>query len=575
MILWVIFGLMTAAAVFAVVWPLIRYGTAARSGTDIAVYRDQLDELDRDLAAGLIGKTEAQAARIEISRRLLAADAAAQATPAASSPVAAAWRRRAVVLVALVVLPAGAATLYLRIGSPDLASATVAAEQNVAPGQEPSVVAMVAKVEAHLQQNPKDGRGWEVLAPVYLQLGRYTEAVTAWRNALQLLGDNADREANLGEALMAEANGIVTADAKAAFVRAVTLDSTTVSARYYLGIAAEQDGQRDRAAKIWRDLIADAPAGAHWVSQVRTALARVEGKAPAPTSGLNAAQMAVAGKQPPAQQPDLIRGMVDRLAARLKKGGSDLDGWVQLVRSYMVLGEPDKATAAAADARQAFAGDTGRLQQLEAALKDLAAVKPAAPGPGPAPAPAPSLNAAQMAVAGKQPPVQQPDMIRGMVDRLAARLKKDGSDLDGWVRLVRSYKVLGEPDKATAAAADARKAFAGDTGKLQQFEAALKDLDAVKPAAAAPMPGPAQTPKADAAPGHQQNAQSMVEQLAERLKTSGSDPQGWLMLTRSYLTLGEKDKATAAINDGRRALADDPAKLAQFNEALKRFKINE
>jgi cytochrome c-type biogenesis protein CcmH len=470
MILWVIFGLMTAAAVFAVVWPLVRYGTATRSGTDIAVYRDQLDEVDRDMATGLIGKTEAQAARIEISRRLLAADAAAQATPAASSPVAAAWRRRAVVLVALVLLPAGAAALYLRIGSPDLASATLAAEQNVAPGQQASVAAMVAKVEAHLQQNPKDGRGWEVLAPVYLQLSRYTDSVTAWRNALQLLGENADRLANLGEALMAEANGIVTADAKAAFVRAVTLDSTTVSARYYLGIAAEQDGQRDKAAKIWRDLIADAPAGAHWVSQVRTALARVEGKATAPTPGLNAAQRAVAGEQPPAPQPD---------------------------------------------------------------------------------------------------------MIRGMVDRLAARLKKDGSDLDGWVRLVRSYKVLGEPDKATAAAADAQKAFAGDTGKLQQLEAALKDLDAGKTAAAAPMPAPAQTPKAGAAPGHQQNAQSMVEQLAERLKTSGSDPQGWLMLTRSYLTLGEKDKATAAINDGRRALADDPAKLAQFNEALKRFKINE
>jgi cytochrome c-type biogenesis protein CcmH len=579
MTLWVIFGLMTATAVFAVVWPLVRYRTAARSGSDIAVYRDQLDEVGRDLATGLIGKTEAQAARVEISRRLLAADAAAQAAPAASSPVAAAWRRRAVVLVALVLLPAGAAALYLRIGSPDLASATVAAEQTVAPGQEASVATMVAKVEAHLQQNPKDGRGWEVLAPVYLQIGRYADSVNAWRNTLQLLGENADRLANLGESLMAEANGIVTADAKAAFVRAVTLDSTTVSARYYLGIAAEQDGQRDKAAKIWRDLIADAPPGAHWLSQVRTALARVDGKAPATPPGLNAAQLAVAGKQPPGQQsdqppapqPDMIRGMVDRLAARLKKDGSDPDGWVRLVRSYKVLGEPDKATAAAADARKALAGDSGKLQQLETALKDLAAENT----PAPSPAPAPSPNAAQMAAAGKQPPAQQADMIRGMVDRLAARLKKDGSDPDGWVRLVRSYKVLGEPDKATAAAADARQVLASDPAKLKQFETGLKDLDAGKTAASAPMPAPAPMPNAGTAPGHQQDAQSMVEHLAERLKKSGSDPQGWLMLTRSYLTLGEKDKATAAINDGRRALTGDPAKLAEFNEALKRFKINE
>jgi cytochrome c-type biogenesis protein CcmH len=472
MTLWLIFGLMTAAAIFAVIWPLAHQANAARSGSDIAVYRDQLDEIERDLAAGLIGKTEAQAARVEISRRLLAAADAARTMPADSNPKAAVWRRRAVGLVSLLLLPVGAGGLYLRLGSPELASHALAAQQEVPSGEDSSVGSLVAKAEAHLERNPKDGHGWEVLAPVYLQLGRYTDSVNAWRNVLQLLGENADREANLGEALMAEANGIVTADAKAAFVRAVTLDSTTVSARYYLGVAAEQDGQRDKAAKIWRDLIADAPAGAHWVSQVRTALARVEGKA-------------------------------------------------------------------------------------------------AATPPGP--------NAAQMAVAGKQPPEQQSTMIRGMVDRLAARLKKDGSDLDGWVRLVRSYKVLGEPDKATAAAADARQAFAGDAGKLQRLEAALKEPDAGRSAAAAPAagPGPAKKAEATAPPNHQLDAQSMVERLAERLKKSGSDPEGWLMLTRSYLTLGEKDKATAAIRDGRRALADDPNKLAQFNEALKHFKIAE
>jgi cytochrome c-type biogenesis protein CcmH len=75
---------------------------------------------------------------------------------------------------------------------------------------------------------------------------------------------------------------------------------------------------------------------------------------------------------------------------------------------------------------------------------------------------------------------------------------------------------------------------------------------------------------------HQQDEtmQRMVERLAERLK-SAPDPQGWLILTRSYLTLGEKENATAAIKDGRRTLADEPDKLAQFNGALKQFNINE
>ena len=133
---------------------------------------------------------------------------------------------------------------------------------------------MVAKVELYLESNPKDGRGWEVLAPVYMQLGRYTDSVSAWRNTLLLLGESADREANLGEALVAEANGIVTAEAKTAFVRAVTLDGTTVSARYYLGTAAEQDGKREEAAEIWRDLIAEAPPGTQWGREGRDALAR-------------------------------------------------------------------------------------------------------------------------------------------------------------------------------------------------------------------------------------------------------------------------------------------------------------
>jgi cytochrome c-type biogenesis protein CcmH len=571
MTLWLIFGLMTAAAIFAVIWPLAHHANAARSGSDIAVYRDQLDEIERDLAAGLIGKTEAQAARVEISRRLLAAADAARTLPADSNPKAAVWRRRAVGLVSLLLLPVGAGGLYLRLGSPELASHALAAQREVPSGEDSSVGSLLAKAEAHLERNPKDGRGWEVLAPVYLQLGRYTDSVNAWRNVLQLLGENADRQANLGEALMAEANGIVTADAKAAFVRAVTLDGTTVSARYYLGIAAEQDGQRDKAADIFRHLIAEAPSGAPWVSDVRAALARVEGKAPPKSPGPNAAQMAVAGKQPPVQQSGMIRGMVDRLAARLKQDGSDIDGWVRLVRSYKVLGEPAKAAAAAANARQALAGDAGKLQQLEAALKDLDAGKTTTPAPGP--------NAAQMAAAANQPPAQQSAMVRDMVDRLAARLKNDGSDLDGWVRLVRSYKVLSEPDKATAAAADARKALASDAGKLQKLDAALKDLDAEKTVAPPPAPRPNAAQKAvgGAPSNHQQGAeiQSMVERLAQRLKKSGSDPEGWLMLTRSYLTLGEKDKARAAIRDGRRALADDPNKLAQFNEALKQFKIAE
>ena len=577
MILFLILAVMTAAAVFAVIWPLTRHAATARSGSDVIVYRDQLDEVERDLTAGLIGKTEADAARIEISRRLLAAADAARATAQATTPetataTSAAWRRRAVAVASLVALPVIAGGLYLRLGSPELASAQTFAQGKVAQGKvaaaDQAVETLVAKAEEHLQRNPEDGRAWEVLAPVYLRLDRYSDSVTAWRNALQLLGESAERDASLGESLTMEANGVVTAEAKADFVRAASLDDTLVSAQYYLGLSAEQDGQREQAAKIWRDLIAQAPAGADWVGDVREALARVESNSGAPP-GPSAAQMAAAANQPPAEQTAMIQTMVDRLAARLKQDGSDVAGWGQLIRAYNVLGQAEKARAATSDAQQALAGDPSKLDQLNAAIKGDAAA-----------AAVPAPDAQQTAQATGSAPADHPQgaTVQDMVDRLAARLKQDGSDVAGWLQLIRAYNVLGQAEKARAATADAQQALAGDPAKLDQFNAALKGGDTAP--AAAPAPGtdkPAPTAPAAAPADHQQAAtmQSMVDGLAERLKTSGSNPAGWLMLVRSYMTLGQKDKATAAIGDARQALAKDPAVLEQFNQALKNYNIAE
>ncbi|HEX9072980.1 MAG TPA: c-type cytochrome biogenesis protein CcmI [Pseudolabrys sp.] len=559
MILWLIFGLMTAAAMVAVLLPVLRDGAEARSDNDIAVYRDQLDELERDLAAGSIGKTEAEAARVEISRRLLAASDAARAAPKTSHSAAAVRYRRGIAAIALLLLPVGAGGLYLLLGSPELASEPVGAQPAAASNQ-PSVEELIAKVEAHLARNPDDGRGWEILAPVYMQIGRYSDSVNAWRNVLQLLGDNADREANLGESLTAEANGIVTADAKAAFVRAVTLDSTTVTARYYLGIAAEQDGQRDQAAKMFQDLIDEAPPGAHWVADVRTALARVKGQAP--TARPDPAQALAA--QQPEQQAAMIRGMVDGLAARLKQDGSDLDGWVKLVRSYKVLGEADKAQAAIGDAQRALAGDAEKRQRLDAALKELDADKGAAVAAVTPPAP-------NVSPAGAPP--QHEGEIRGMVDRLAARLKQSGSDPEGWLMLIRSYLTLGEKEKTTETINSARSALAGDAAKLQLFNEALRRFKVEEPtgatSAATTAPPPAASVEASSPDQTNEMVRSMVARLAERLKQDGSDVDGWMRLVRSYVVLGERDKALTAVADARQAFGTDTDKRNRFDAFVK------
>jgi cytochrome c-type biogenesis protein CcmH len=376
MTLWLVFALMTAAAIFAVLWPLSRRAPE-RGGTDVAVYRDQLDEIARDRAAGLIGEREAEAAKIEVSRRLIAAaDAATAEKPAsAGSPL---WRRRLTAAAGLLLLPVGATALYLMVGSPQLPGEPLEARLR-AIRNDGSITSLVAQVEAHLKRNPKDARGYAVLAPVYLQLGRFSDAVNARRKVLALAGETAERQTDLGEALTAEANGIVTAEAKTAFARALTLDADDLKARFYTGIAAEQDGDRRKAAAIWQGVLAKAPPGAPWIAAVREALARVDGAVPPLASALpvagapgpSAADVAAASQMSRQDRSAMIRGMVTRLASRLKQDGNDIEGWQRLLRAYMVLNEHDKAHVAASDARRVFASDPDKLRRIEDTIKSL------------------------------------------------------------------------------------------------------------------------------------------------------------------------------------------------------------
>jgi cytochrome c-type biogenesis protein CcmH len=364
MTLWFVLALMTAAAVFAVLWPLGRRAAVA-SGSDIEVYRDQLAELDRDRALGLIGDREAEAARVEISRRLIAAADAVAPQRAAG----AAWRRRATALAALLLLPIGAAALYVVLGSPQLPGQPLAARGG-GPVEERSIEALVARVEAHLESNSDDARGWEVVGPVYMRLGRFDDAVKARRNVLRLLGANATREADLGEALTGAANGVVTADAKGAFERAIQLEPENFRARYFLGLAAEQDGRRKEAAAIWSELMAHAPADAPWVGLVRESLARVDPSVPtlkAPTE----ADIAAAGNLTAEQRSEMVRGMVATLAERLSRDGNDIEGWLRLVRAYVVLGDRDKAAGAVADARKALATEPDKLKRVDELVRSL------------------------------------------------------------------------------------------------------------------------------------------------------------------------------------------------------------
>lgn len=373
MSLWFLFALMTVGAIFAVLWPLSRRTAVKREGRESAVYQDQLAEIDRDLANGLIGETEGAAARVEISRRLLAA-ADAEETSAVSSSLR---LRRAVAVVALIGVPVLAGGLYLHLGSPGLPDFALASRTR-APAAGQSLDQLVAQVQMHLEKNPTDGRGWAVLAPVLGRLGRFDDAAQAFRNAIRYDGDSAARRAGLGEALAGAANGVVTAEAKAEFERAVALDANDAKARYFLGVAAEQDGRPKDAAALWQDLLSKSPPDAPWRPVLETALARVGAAVPAPLDSASAKVPALSNDTIASVQGmsdgdrgAMIRGMVDRLAARLKQNGDDVEGWLRLARAYMVLKEPDNARATRDDARRALAANEDGLRKLNEGLKAL------------------------------------------------------------------------------------------------------------------------------------------------------------------------------------------------------------
>lgn len=365
MTLWFVFALMTAAAIFAVLLPLGLRGRSQGPDTsrEAAVYKDQLAEIDRDLASGQIVAGEADAARTEIGRRLLAAADPASQTPLQSSQTL----RRVAAVIALVGLPAMALAIYLPLGSPRMPDFPLA-ERSRAPDAQP-LDGLVAQVEQHLEQNPTDGRGWSVLAPVLLRIGRYDDAVRAFHNSITYNGESAERRADLGEAIAAAAGGVVTAEAKGEFEHALKLNADEVKASYFMGLAAEQDGHKDDAAKIWHAMLDKAAPDAPWRPLVQAALVRVGSPATAPA--LSDQTVAAAQNMKAGDRDAMIRGMVDRLATRLKQNGDDVDGWLRLVRAYLVMGDRDKAKGALTDARQAVSNDAERLRQLNEGLKTL------------------------------------------------------------------------------------------------------------------------------------------------------------------------------------------------------------
>lgn len=377
-------ALMTGAAVLAVLLPLSRVPVEAEPAGDVPFYKAQLAEIDRDRDRGLLGADEAEAARIESGRRLLRASAAGPDTMSTTSEPAL-RRRRAASALALFMVPIVGLALYGGLGSPQLVAQAPSTQAPQAAGVRapsteadaarlgaadgrPDLASALKQVEDHLAANPDDMRGWEIVAPIYLRIGRLADAARAFREARRIGGDTPGRLLGEGEALVGGAQGVVEPAALALFRRALELEPGSPPARYYVALAAEQAGARGEAVAGFRGLLADSPADAPWIPLVRSRLAGL---------GEVTAGEVPAGEAAPASRlaasPEIM-AMVSGLDERLRAGGGSEAEWSRLVRSFVVLGRREDALDRLARGRVALAGDADGLARLDQSAAELGLV---------------------------------------------------------------------------------------------------------------------------------------------------------------------------------------------------------
>lgn len=388
---WAAAAAMTAGVAVIMLQGLRRGDAAADNSAALKVYRDQLAEVDRDLARAVIAPVEAERLKTEISRRLLEADRSLQNAPKAGG-------KGSMLPAALLIAAASAAAIYgyLRLGAPGygdlpLRSRLAMAEQlyanrtsqseaeaatpTAATQADPAFLDLMTKLRAAVAQNPDDQQGLTLLARNEAQLGNFIASRKAYEHLLDLKGDaaTADDHAATAQSMIFAAGGKVTPEAEKHLVRALELEPTHPLARYFVGLMFAEVDRPDRAFALWEPLLREGPADAPWMAPLTEMLpgiaenAGIKFQMPGAGKGPTAMDMAAAGDMTPQERQEMIKGMVGQLEERLGSEGGPVEEWAKLINALAVLGDTDRVKAAYAKAQAAFKDDSAALATLQAA----------------------------------------------------------------------------------------------------------------------------------------------------------------------------------------------------------------
>ena len=395
MLFWIVAGLITAVVAAGLLRALMRGGATESSASfDMKVYRDQLAEVDNDLARGVLSESEAKRLKIEISRRILAADQAGRPAAEFAMPTRPVWGA-----LTIAVLLAGAFALYRDVGVPgypDLpmsarldraaelydtrkSQAEAAAETSrpAAPDVDPDYVGLVERLREAVAVNPDDIQGLTLLARNEAVLGNLSASADALARIATLKGTEATAAdfAALADTYVLAAGGYVSPEAEEALDRALALDPENGTARFYLGLMWAQTGRPDLAFPFWAGLLQEGPEDAPWIAPIRARIAMLAAAAgidytpPAALGGPSAADVANAGEMSAEDRTAMITGMVERLSDRLASEGGTPEEWARLITALGVLGETERAQTIWAESRSVFAGQDAALATLQGAAR--------------------------------------------------------------------------------------------------------------------------------------------------------------------------------------------------------------
>ena len=360
---------MTFAAAIAVLHPFLgeRPQDVAAHANDLAIYKDQLREIDEDEKRGLIASVDAANARTEVSRRILRLAPSVAPAVFAKSP-------RLVIIAAALLMPVFTWGLYGYTGSPSAPDQPISARLAV-PANEASVEILVAQAEKHLVEHPDDARGWSVIAPIYLKFGKFAQALEAYQKLDALAGPKSEYEVGIGEALAGLNQGKIGDDASAAFERAAKLDPNAPKPKIFLATRLAQEGKYPEAKAAFESILASAPADAPWRPIVTGSLSELANvmagtlKGPTQEDVNNAAGMSGEDRNA------MIEGMVAKLDADLTTNPDNSEGWKRLIRSYTVLGKADKAAEALVRAQEALKANAVALGEIQQTATQLGLTK--------------------------------------------------------------------------------------------------------------------------------------------------------------------------------------------------------